>query len=188
MGLRNIQRIGSKLTRELKIQLVHSCVLSHLDYCNSVLGSISELQLHKLQKVQNSAVRFIYGFTGKQRSTHLKPYLKELHFLPVRQRIMYKIALLVFKCLNGMAPQYMCDMIKLRNPNSYHTLRTDSDKYLLELCQTPNLKRTYGAFSVVAPKTWNELPYSIRSEMELNSFKKLLKTFLFDKAFSDCTD
>ena len=73
MSLRNLHRIGSKLTKELKIQLVYSCVLSHLDYCNSVLGCISEAQLKTLQKIQNNAVRFIFGLKGKDYHKPITP-------------------------------------------------------------------------------------------------------------------
>lgn len=119
MSLRNLHRIGSKLTKELKIQLVYSCVLSHLDYCNSVMGCISEAQLKTLQKIQNNAVRFIFGLKGKDYHKPITPYLKELHFLPVRQRIIFKIALLTYKSLHNIAPTYISDLVHRRSPNRY---------------------------------------------------------------------
>ena len=182
MNLRNLQRIGSKLTHNLKVQLVHSMIFSHLDYCNAVFGSLSEANLNKLQKIQYSAVQFIYGLRGKDRFQPLSPFLKELHFLPVRFRIRYKIALMTFKCLNNIAPQYLSEMITLRDPNS-HELRLDSDFYVLKLPPCPNYKRTKGTFSVMAPTTWNVLPYELRCMTELNVFKKKLKTYYFEMAF-----
>ena len=83
INLRKLGRLDSKLSKPLKVQLVHSCILSLLDNYNSVFGCISESSLHKLQKVQNSAVRFIFGLYGKQKWQSISPYLKELHFLPV---------------------------------------------------------------------------------------------------------
>ena len=182
MSLRNIGRIGSKLTQTLKVQLMHSCVLSVLDYCNSVFGSLSETNLRKLQKIQNSAVWFIFGLKGKQKHQSITPYLKKLHFLPVKYRIQYKIALLVFKCLNNIAPKYLSEMITIRDPNN-HSLRIDEDYYLLKSPPIPQLKRTEGAFSVAAPKIWNSLPFNLRCICDVNNFKKCLKTHYFNTAF-----
>ena len=183
MNLRNLQRIGSKLTHNLKVQLVHSMIFSHLDYCNAVFASLSEANLNKLQKIQYSAVQFIYGLRGKERYQSLSPFLKELHFLPVRFRIRYKIALMTFKCLNNIAPQYLSEMITMRDPNS-HELRLDNDYYVLKPPPRPHYKRTEGTFSVMAPTIWNVLPYELRCLTEVTIFKKMLKTYYFKMAFS----
>ena len=160
LSLRDLGRIGSQLSRELKIQLVHSNVLSIIDYCNAAYGALSEANLQKLQKIQNNAVRFIFGISGKDRWQPISPYLKELHFLPVRFRIKYKIVLLVFKCINNLAPCYLSDLVRLRDTKR-HSLRLDDDFYRLKVPPSPQFTRTNGAFSQCAPKLWNELPYSL---------------------------
>jgi len=66
------------------------------------LFGIAEQQLKRLQSVQNAAARLV---TGTQRSDHITPVLKVLHWLPVRQRTQYKMAMLVHKCLNERAPK-----------------------------------------------------------------------------------
>ena len=184
LSLRNLRKIGSKLSKDLKIQMVHACVLSHIDYCNAVLAGITERQLHTLQKVQNQAVRFIYGLKGKECRRHITPLLQELHFLPVRQRISYKIALLSFKCLKGYAPNYLSDMIRVQSPNKSYSLRSNTDEYLLQEGPPYNYRRTRGAFSIAAPKIWNRLPYKIRSVQKLSAFKSALKTHFFDEAYT----
>ena len=83
MNLRNIGRLGNKLSHPLKVQLVHSMVLSILDMGNASYGGITASQLNSLQKVQNAATRFVFGLYGKKRQQHISPYLKKLHFLPV---------------------------------------------------------------------------------------------------------
>ena len=77
LSLRNLRKIGSKLSKELKIQMVHACVLSHIDYCNAVLAKITERQLNTLPKFENQAVRFIYGLKGKERRRPITPLLQE---------------------------------------------------------------------------------------------------------------
>jgi len=182
LSLRDLGRIGSHLSRELKIQLVHANVLSVIDYCNAAYGALSEANLQKLQKIQNNAVRFIFGLRGKDRWQSVSPYLKELHFLPVRFRIKYKIVLLVFKCMNNLAPSYLANLIHLRDTKR-QSLRMDNDFYRLKVPPPPHYMRTSGAFSCIAPRLWNELPYSLRCISNIDDFKRDLKTHYFNIAF-----
>ena len=77
-----------------------------LDYCNSLLFGISDRLLRRLQSVQNVAARLV---TGARRCDHITPVLRQLHWLPVRQRIVFKIAGLVHQSLVGLAPAYLAD-------------------------------------------------------------------------------
>jgi hypothetical protein len=105
----------------------------------------------------------------------------ELHLLPIVFRIQFKIALLVFKTLRGMAPSYICELITEQTPGCY-ALRSDNQQ-LLKIPRTKS--KTFGdrAFAVAAPKIWNSLPQSIKDSNNINSFKTNLKTFLFKTAF-----
>ena len=106
--------------------------------------------------------------------------LCQLHWLPVEQRILYKILLLTYKALNGLAPLYLCDMLERYIP--VRRLRP-SDNYHLSVPRY-NLK-SYGgrAFSVVAPKLWNNLPLDIKLSPNVNVFKSKLKTYLFKYSY-----
>ena len=106
----------------------------------------------------------------------------KLHFLPVDYRIKFKISLLVFKCINNIAPDYLATLIKLRNPSKY-SVRLDDDYFLLEYVSV-NIKRSEGAFSYRAPKIWNKLPYELRSLNDLSKFKRSLKSYYFKAAYS----
>ena len=108
--------------------------------------------------------------------------LAELTFnwLPVHFRILFKVLLLVYKALNGMAPLYITELLSYRTCS--RTLRSTDQKLLA----VPKSRlKTYGdrAFSVAAPKLWNELPLDLRSLDTINLFKKHLKTDLFKKAY-----
>jgi len=70
-----------------------------VDYCNSLLFGISDNLLRRLQAVQNAAARLV---TGTRRHEHITPVLRQLHWLPVRQRIEFKLAVLVYKAVNGL--------------------------------------------------------------------------------------
>jgi len=79
-------------------------ISSRRDYCNSVLYGVDDGLLKKLQAVQNAAARVT---TETRKYDHIRPVLRELHWLPVRKRIVYKMAVMVYKCLRGMAPSYL---------------------------------------------------------------------------------
>jgi len=90
--------------------VVQAFISSRLDYCNSLLCGIAGNLLQKLQSVQNAAARLIMR-TGKRQ--HITPVLRELHWLPVRQRIDFKMVVLVYKALHGQLPQYLADDCQL---------------------------------------------------------------------------
>ena len=111
---------------------------------------------------------------------HIRPVLKELHWLPVEQRITFKVLLLTFKALNNLAPPHLSQLIVPYNPT--RNLRS-AGKHLLEV---PNVRlKSYGdrAFSVAAPKQWNDIPLDIKLSGSVDVFKSRLKTYLFRLAF-----
>ena len=90
-NIRNLGRIGSKLSIPLKTQLVHSMILSHLDYCNAILYNLPAFLLRKLTKVLYAAVRFIFNMRVSRNRCHMLPYLKKLHFLPISTELISKL-------------------------------------------------------------------------------------------------
>ena len=102
--LRNISSIRDSLTDEATIQLVHAFVPSRIDYCNSLLYGIPEYAIKKLQRVQNLAARVV---TRSSKFSSITPTLKKLHWLPVKYHIIFKVVLLTFKALHGLAPNYL---------------------------------------------------------------------------------
>jgi len=83
--------------------LAQAFISSRLDYCNSTLYNITDSLFRRLKAVQNATARLI---TGVQRKEHITPIL-QLHWLPVRERVIFKHALLVFKALHGLLPPYL---------------------------------------------------------------------------------
>ena len=134
----------------------------------------------KLQLVQNHAARLVKKASKRDSAMSI---MFELHWLPIKFRVSFKIALIVFKCLHvDNFPSYVKDLISLYTPS--RTLRS-SDTFLLT---KPRMKlHTFGdkAFSYAAPEVWNELQPEIRFITPLPIFKKQLKTYYFKKAFYD---
>ena len=167
----------------LKVQLVHGGVLFLIDYCNAVYGGLSEEDLQRLQKVQNSAVRFIFGLKLSDHQ-HIMPYLKQLHFLPVKHRIQYKLCVMVFKCINNMAPTYLTELINMRETKQ-QAVRLDDDFYVLKRPPAPNFRQTEAAFCLSGPAAWNALPYNIRCQANFQKFKGTLKQYYFNEVFKN---
>ena len=181
--LKNLWHIASKVTSvKLKTQLVYGCILSKIDYCNSLYFGLPSSLIQKLQKLMNTAVRFIFNLSGDQRKQSITPYLKRLHFLPVKSRINYKIAMLTYKCLNNKAPQYPQNLIQIKQPND--SLRSSTDLMILEYPTFEKAEYKKRRFSYAAPTVWNRLPRSVRCSPSLKRFKKDLKTFYFNDYYN----
>ena len=176
--LRTIAKIRSYLTEEATIALVHAFITCRLDNGNALLFGLPKYQIQRLQSILNCAARLVKRHSKFDRAS---PLLFELHWLPVEQRITFKILLFVFKSLNGLAPFYLSDLISTYVPS--RSLRSAS----LSLLHVPGSnQKTYGdrAFAVAAPRLWNALPIQMRQPgTALDTFKRSLKTLLFKQAF-----
>ena len=98
---------------------------SKLDICNSLLYGLPQYLIDRLQAVQNCAARLV---TRSRKHDHITPILKQLHWLPVYSRIKYKILLLTFKALHGLAPSYITEI--LQPYRSSRSLRSASKRLL----------------------------------------------------------
>ena len=169
----SISRIRKCMSQSNLKRIVNAFVISRIDYCNSILYGLPTAEYEKLQRVQNIAARLI---TGSSRRDHITPVLKNLHWLPIKSRITFKILLLTYKILNGQSPSYLTSLISSYKP--VRSLRSSD-----HLCvRVPNvMTATYGqrTFSYCAPKLWNSLPKSLKESETVTIFKKKLKTFLF---------
>ncbi len=159
-------------------KVIHAFVSTRLDYCNSIYMGINQSSLARLQMVQNAAARLL---TGVRKREHITPVLISLHWLPVHFRIDFKVLLLVFKCLNGLAPEYLSDLLSIHNP--VRSLRSSNQRQLNVPWARLKL-RGDRAFSIAAPKPWNSLPVYIRTASMVHDFKGKLKTYLFSLASS----
>jgi len=105
-ALRQIHSVKRSATRPVLLSLVQSLVLTRLDYGNATLAGLSGRLTARLQSVLHDAARLIYF---KRKYEHITPLLRELHWLSVPERIQFKLAVLVCRCLHGTAPPYLAD-------------------------------------------------------------------------------
>jgi len=155
--------------------IAYSMVDMRLDYCNSVLYGTSAMNPNKLQRVQNFAASIVTG-----RFEHAQPLLAELHWLPIKHRIQYKIAVRAFKVLTTQQPSYLANIIRFSAAS--RQLRS-CRKNLLHDDRT-NLAFADRALSHAAPAVWNSLPLDIVFDLScLATFKRLVKTELYNRAY-----
>ena len=149
---------------------------SSVQNCNGILHGISAKNLGKLQKVQNMLARVV---TGKRRFDHINPVLRDLYWLPIAQRVDFKLATIVFKVRLLHQPKYLAALLTDYEPS--RTLRSTNKQYLcIPRSRTVLASRR---FSSAAPVIWNGLPLDIRTCDKLDCFRRKLKTHFFKLAF-----
>ena len=150
---------------------------SRFDYCNSVLSGIAETDLTELQGVLNRLARVV---TKSPPFTRSVPLLCSFHWPPVKYKVHFKICLLTYKALHEEQPVYLRSLIATSLPS--RSLRSNRGITL----SVPRIRTNTGAraFSSCAPSLWNNLPLSVRSATSVATFRRRLKTYLFDLASS----
>lgn len=165
--LRDISSIRKFLSEDDIKSLVHSVVVARIDNCNALYTGLSAHHISKLQRLQNSCARVIYGV---RRRDHVSGLLQDLHWLPIRLRIIFKALCLIFKCIHNTAPSYLSDTLPVINENRF--------------VRIPRTNTSYGdqAFSRCGPIYWNALPTTIRNIPTITNFKSKLKHYLFSSS------
>jgi len=152
--LHKLRQLKRHVGVEVMRQLITSFIFSRLDYCKALLVNLPFSTIAPLQRVQNAATRLLLGLP---RRDHVRPVLKELHWLPVIYRIKVKVALMIFTVHTRRCPDYLTDSVQSCN--------TDPGRTCLRLASStnysvPRTRTKFGdkAFSVAGPVVWNSLP------------------------------
>ena len=169
---RALRHVRPSLPDEVAKTVACSIVSSRLDYCNSLLEGMSESNFNKLQRVQNTLARVVLR-RGKY--DHTSSALAELHWLPIKQRVTFKLSTLAFNIKWNNQPSYLRELLCDYEP--VRCLRSSTQ----ELIRVDRSRTVFSsrAFRHSTAKTWNNLPDSIRACNSLSTFKSKLKTHLF---------
>lgn len=170
--IRAFRHIRHVLDKDTATLVAHSLVSSRLDYANSLLIGSPSSNIAKLQHIQHTLARIVL-LTNRQ--THSNNLLQQLHWLPVRSRIHFKLATITYKALSISAPLYLHSLLQHYHPA--RSLRSSNQ----QLITVPPSRTVFGSrsFRCTAPSIWNSLPLHIRSSPSLSTFKRSLKTYLF---------
>ena len=163
------------LTLEATQTLVHAFITSNLDYCNALFYGMPQYLTDKLQRVQNAAARVVMLIP---KFDHISGVICDLHWLPVKYRIQFKIFLLTIRCRFGLAPRNLQDMIFYYQPS--RSTRSRNATFLLKVPRTKRKTLATRLFRCYAPKLWNKLPLELQAA-DVESFKFMLKRTYSDR-------
>jgi hypothetical protein len=177
--LRQLRTVRRSVSDPVFRTMVVSLVLSRLDYGNATLAGIPAYQHHRLQSVMNAAAKLIHR---RRRYDHVTPLLHDLHWLKSQERVDFKLAVTVYKCLHGLAPQYLVNSIQRVAESGRRQLRSSSTEALV-VPFTRLITAGDRAFSSFGSRLWNSLPRYVTAATTLSTFRSRLKTYLFKRSF-----
>ena len=181
--LRQLRVVRGSLIFEASVQLVHAFINSRLDYCNSLLAGVSDQLIGQLQSVLRAAARLVLH---KKKYDHISDDIRnKLHWLPIRQRISFKLCLLIFRCLRGEAPPYLTEMLFLVSDSN--ALRSHRSAARGDHIIPRTFTKTFGprGFAVSGPTAWNSLPaYLKHKDLSPAIFRSKPKTHFFSSSVS----
>ena len=175
--IKSVQAVHFRLDHDTAKIIIQALVLSKLDYCKSLLAGSAKYQLEKLQRVQNIACSVVNNLW---KFDHISVSLMGLHWLKVKDHIEYKIACLVYRCWDKIAPN--CHAYLLPTKTSSRDLGSTNCTTISTL-KCKNTQTRQASLAVKGPDTWNSLPCYIRQSSSLQAFKKLLKTHIFKASY-----
>ena len=171
--LMNIRRIHSKLDWDTTKYIIQALVISKLDYCNSLLLRSADYQLNKIQQIQNMAYRIVCNL---QKFDHVTSSMQDLHWLKIPYWIQFKIACIIFKCINGQALKYLTDLLPSKQKTQQ--LHSSTSNIYPSILHRPSL--AYNAsFPAAGPRLWNSLPKNTRQQPISRYVQIKLKKHLF---------
>ena len=158
--------------------------MPRLDYGNATLAGLPTSQLRRLQSVLNAAARLTMHHRSS-RYEHVTPMLRDLHWLRSPERTDFKLAVLVYRCLHGLAPRCLSDRIQLVADSNRRRLRSSSS---LQLVIRRTRLSTVG--DAIVPFRWPDAAFgtvchrtSRQLQRSLFLFRNCLKTHLFSRSF-----
>jgi len=157
------------------LSLVVALVFSRLDYGSATLAGLPKQLMDRLQSVQNAAARLIY------KACRQDPVTAQItvHWLRMLERISFRLAVLVYRCLHGSASGYLAsDLQRVSHLNARRRLRSSITSALV-VPRTVRSKIGDSTFPATAASVWNSLPESVRSPPSLQVFRSRLKTEFF---------
>ena len=165
------------LSKQSKITLCQSLVLSQFNYCDIIYASMDTYLEKKIQKIQNLTLRFIFNIK-KRNITNYKPLLNQLGWLNMKEKTIKNGLIMMFKILNGLAPNYLADFINLTS--DIHNINTRRRNNSIWISKKITSKIHRKSFYFFIANLYNSIPENIKQSKTLNSFKKAINKYILD--------
>jgi hypothetical protein len=178
--LRQLWTVRRQLSTDAAKVLVNAFVASRVDYCNSIYHGATVAVHRKLQSIINSAARLV---TGVQKFEHITPSLKQLHWLRVPERILFKQACIVRQALLGKGPVYLQAYLTplASSAGRFHLPSAGNGDLFVPRAKT--VRAGERSFRLTGPRVWNSLPSDVRSSASSDTFNSKLKTYCFNLSY-----
>ena len=180
-ALKEVCSIRRSLHMRVMPSLVTALVLTRL-YCGSAsLAGLPTCQLYRQQSVLHAAARLV---CWARNYDYVTPLLQEPHRLSISDRITFKLATLVFRCMHGLAQAYLAETLNSAADVDWRRRLSSGSSTALMVPMTRRRTLVDRAFSVVAAQVWNRLPTTLTSQPSLLTFRQQFETFLFEQSYS----
>ena len=166
-----IKRIRPFVPPDTLLYIYRALIQPHFAYCNLVWGNCGKTLSDRLQKLQNRAARLL---TSSSYDADAKGLIRQLGWKDLSTQRQIQKALMVYRSLNGLVPEYLSSKFLKRNGTRY-SLRDSENKLVVPLPRTNHLKNS---FSYSGAALWNSLPCNLRMVKSLNQFKKQISTVI----------
>jgi hypothetical protein len=178
-----LRAVRGMLTKDIAKSLVVALVLNRLDYCNSVFAGTSDTVARHFQSVIRAAARLV---ARRRKFDSISAVIQdELHWLPFRQRVEYKLSVIVYNCLHQAAPSYLAEMCRLVASIPTREVLRSASRGDLVVPRTRGVLYGPRSFAVTGPTTWNTLPPGLRDRTITSAvFRRQLKTELYRRAYT----
>src|SRR5664279_4337870 len=179
--LRRIRQLRRILPSELKQSLVSALILSRIDYCNVVRADLPASTLEPLERLLRAAVRYVADLRPRD---HVTPTMQQLHWLTIKHRVTYKLCMLMHSVVYGYAPQYICELVTPVSSLPNRSRLRSSTSGLFDILRTrPPSAKGPSPYPVQLPGTVYRLMYVVRLLPTRDTFKRHLKSTLYDQAY-----
>ena len=166
-GIGAIKRIRPFVPPSTLHYIYNALIQSHFDYCNLVWGNCGETLFDRLQKLQKRAARIL---TFSSYDADANRLIRQLDWRDLSTQFQIQKALMVYKSLNGLVPEYLSSKFVKRNETRY-SLRDSVKKLFVPFPRTNFMKNS---FSYSGAVLWNSLPCNVREAKSLTQFKRLV--------------
>jgi len=171
--IRALRHIRPRLTFDAAKSVAVSIVGARLDYCHSLLHGTYQRNFDRLQRVQNSLARVV---TQAPRRSSATDFRRQLHWLPIRHHVSFKLGAITFPAISTGTPTYLACELHRHQP--LRALRSGATTTLHRPHASSDFHKQ--SFAVSAPAIWNNIPTSIRDSVTLVTFKTAFETHLFN--------
>lgn len=174
MKVNVLSRLRNELNCNQKLQLYKAIIEPHFTYCASIIYISNNTDLHRLQVLQNKCMRQILRVN---RFAHVDEMLSVLNLLNVRQIIILRTLIFIYKIVSGQAPKYLTDKIHYKHETQAMTLRSANELKLTNARKTCSQNALY----YKGIKLFNSLPREIRDEESIFKFQRQLTKYVKEK-------